>query len=77
MSTNLYGRFTGLIPDRRQDLVTYIADNGDGTSTVESSQGSQFRIQGSGYSNGDKVITQGGRIVTKAASLPTYLVPVS
>lgn len=73
---NLAQRFAGLLPSRRQEIVTVVLVPGDGTSVVENDVGDQWRVLGDSVTAGNKAVVQEGRIVAPAEDLETFNVSV-
>lgn len=69
---NLFKRFQALIPDDPLMIVEVKNNNGDGTSTVETPTGAQFRVRGDSVAVGNMAFVQGGRITDQAPSLPLF-----
>ena len=73
---NLFRRFQALIPDEPILYAEIITHNADGSSTVETPQGGQFRVRGQSVAVGDFAYLQGGRIIEEAPALPSHEVTV-
>ena len=69
---NLFKRFQALIPSDPLMIVEVKGISGDGTSTVETPTGAQFRVRGDSVTIGNKAFVQGGRITDEAPSLPLF-----
>lgn len=69
---NLFRRFQALIPDEPTLYVEVITHNSDGSSTVETPQGGQFRVRGQDVAVGDFAWIRGGRILEEAPALPYH-----
>lgn len=69
---NLFKRFQALIPDDPLMIVEVNTNNGDGTSTVQTPTGAQFRVRGESIAPGNNAFVQSGRITNSAPSLPLF-----
>lgn len=69
---NLWRRFQALLPSDPLHYAEMIAHNADGTSTVESPAGKQYRVRGQDVAVGDHAYIQSGRILEEAPSLPFH-----
>lgn len=77
MSTrNPWLKFQRLIETDSRTVVTVVANNGDGTSTVELRDGSQVTAQGEGVAAGDKAMMVGREIRYQVPDLSVAVVEV-
>lgn len=71
MRTDLWGQFSDLIAGAPRILATVTAHNADGTSSLTSAEGAQFRALGQlGGTIPYNVWVQAGRVVEAAPNLP-------
>ncbi len=72
MGTNLFTRFDRLLAKEPMAVVTVLAVNTDGTSTVETYAGGVMKVLGTGVSVGSKAYIRDGEIRGEAPSLTYY-----
>lgn len=74
---NLWSRFRGLFArDNAITVVTVLADNGNGTSTVQTASSDPYVVIGTSVAPASKALVQGGKIIGAAADLPSYDVTI-
>lgn len=77
MSTrNPWLKFQRLIDTDSRTVVTVVANNGDGTSTVETRYSSQVTAQGEGVAAGNKAMMVGREIRYQVPDLNSSIVEV-
>lgn len=67
---NVWTRFQSLLPRSRLIMASVVAHNADGTSTLQTIDGSTIRAKGQGVPVGQLAEVQGGEVLRAAALLP-------
>lgn len=70
--SNLWKEFQSLLPSDPLLIVTVLAHNSDGTSTVEFPGGGQATARGQSVAVGSKAFIQGNQIQGEAPDLPLH-----
>lgn len=68
---NIASRFRSLNPGARQYIATVIDHRSDGTSLVESDNGTRAIVTGQSVAESSRAIIRGSEMIGPAASLPT------
>ena len=76
MATNLWARFTRLLPGEPITIVSVVTINSDGTSTVTTPGGGALRVIGTSVAEGLKARIKGGAIIGEAPNLTHYEIEV-
>lgn len=72
-TVNAYLRFRRLLPQTTRYTATIDSNNGDGTSTGTTRDGSKVRVIGESVGPGSKAWIEDGRIVGDAPNLTEYI----
>lgn len=75
-SRNPWIKFRKLLQGEGRAVVTIVANNGDGTSTVQLRSGEEIKATGEQVSAGNKAIMSDGRIEYQVPSLSSSVVEV-
>lgn len=77
MSTrNPWIKFRRLLQGEGRTVVTVSSNNGDGTSTVSTRDGTTMTVKGEGVAAGNKAMIEDGKLSYKVPDLPTSVVEV-
>jgi hypothetical protein len=69
MSANLWQVFQSMIPKTPLMIVNVVSHNADGTSTVATPDGSEFKVIGTGVAIAGAAYIKGGNIIGEAPKL--------
>lgn len=77
MSTrNPWLKFRRLLQGEGRTVVTVQSNNGDGTSTVTTRDGTSIKVKGESVATGQKAMIEDGRLAYEVPNLPTSVVEV-
>jgi hypothetical protein len=70
-TTNIWKKFTTLLPKQSRTIATIISNNGNGTSTAQLRDGSVIIVIGENVSAGNKAMIDNHAISHHVPDLPT------
>ena len=77
MSTrNPWIKFRRLLQGEGRTVVTVSSNNGDGTSTVTTRDGTSITVKGESVASGNKAMIEDGRLAYEVPNLPSSVVEV-
>ena len=77
MSTrNPWLKFRRLLQGEGRAVITVVSNNGDGTSTVTTRDGTSILVKGESVEAGKKAMIESGRLSYEVPDLPTSIVEV-
>lgn len=74
--SNLWEQFKGILPDKPKLYCTVFSASSGGETVVSTLSGGSMKVLGTGYTAGQKVWVQDGRIIADAPNLTHYDIEV-
>ncbi len=71
-TTNIWKRFSSLLPRHSRSVVNILSNNGNGTSTVQLRDGSIAIVNGETVPAGNRAIVEHGDVKTMTPDLPFF-----